>query len=406
MTKPKMFEKPSGVRDYLPEAVAKLRSIERQALECMARWGYAQIVTPTMEFYETVGAASATSDHKLFKLLNQRGTTMVLRSDMTAPIARVVSSLLQKETFPIRLSYHANVFRSMEEEAGRDAEFYQTGAELVGDGSPEADAEVIALSIACLKAAGVERFKVAVGHHQFLEGLFEHLLPGRVEEQRRLQDRLVHRDVVGYRELVQGLSLEAELTERLLDILRLRGSESTFVRAKSLAEEPIVQSSIEHLEKVWEVLQAYGVSEHLILDLTMVGDFSYYTGLIFEGYSDDLGSPVMSGGRYDNLLQQFGRPAPATGFALKTSRLLDVVQSVEDQADHDPILVQYDSLCREEAFAEASRLREEGEIVMTRRVEDEGDLDDVTRDDHQTLWWSGKRLKDVLTFVRFIKEHV
>lgn len=406
MTKPKMFEKPSGVRDYLPAAVARLRRIERQALECMARWGYSQIVTPTMEFYETVGAASATSDHKLFKLLNQRGTTMVLRSDMTAPIARVVSSLLQKEPFPIRLSYHANVFRSMEEEAGRDAEFYQTGAELVGDGSPEADAEVIALSIACLKAAGVDCFKIAVGHHQFLEGLFEYLLPGRVEEQRSLQDRLVHRDVVGYREMVQSLALAPELNDRLLDILRLRGGESTFIRAKSLSNAPLVQSSLAHLEKVWEVLKAYGVSEHLILDLTMVGDFSYYTGLIFEGYSDDLGFPVMSGGRYDNLLQQFGRSAPATGFALKTSRLLDVVQRVEEQDDHDPILVQYDSRSREVAFAEALRLRENGNIVITRRVEDATELDDIVRDEDHKLWWSGKRLKDVLTFVRFIKEHV
>lgn len=129
MSKPRMFEKPSGVRDYLPEAVRKLREIERKVLHTMECWGYVQIITPTMEFYDTVGMASATSDQKLFKLLNQRGTPMVLRSDMTGPIARVVSSLLGKRPFPIRLSYHANVFRAMEEEAGREAEFFQTGAE-------------------------------------------------------------------------------------------------------------------------------------------------------------------------------------------------------------------------------------------------------------------------------------
>ena len=115
--------------------VSKLRMIERNVLECMERWGYRQIITPTIEYYDTVGVASSTSDRKLFKLLNSRGTTLVLRSDLTAPIARVVSSMLKDEALPLRLSYHANVFRSIEEEAGREAEFFQTGVELVGDDS-------------------------------------------------------------------------------------------------------------------------------------------------------------------------------------------------------------------------------------------------------------------------------
>ena len=119
MSKPKVFEKPIGVKDYLPHAVTKLRRSKRNVLACMQRWGYEQIMTPTMEYYDTVGVASSTSDQKLFKLLNQRGTTIVLRSDMTAPIARVVGSLLKEQPFPLRLSYHANVFRAFEEEAGR-----------------------------------------------------------------------------------------------------------------------------------------------------------------------------------------------------------------------------------------------------------------------------------------------
>lgn len=125
MSKPKGFEKPAGVRDYLPHVVDKLRRIEHRVLECMGSWGYRQIITPSMEYYDTVGVASSTSDKKLFKLLNNRGTTLVLRSDMTAPIARVVSSLLKEEKLPLRLSYHANVFRAIEEEAGREAEFFR-----------------------------------------------------------------------------------------------------------------------------------------------------------------------------------------------------------------------------------------------------------------------------------------
>ncbi|WP_240463626.1 ATP phosphoribosyltransferase regulatory subunit [Paenibacillus apiarius] len=371
MTKPRMFEKPSGVRDYLPEAVRKLRYIEREALHTMECWGYKQLITPTMEFYDTVGTASSTSDHKLFKLLNQRGTTMVLRSDMTAPIARVVSSLLGKEPFPIRLSYHANVFRSMEEEAGREAEFYQTGAELVGDGSPEADAEVIALAIACLKATGIERFKVALGHHGYLQGLFQYTLPQGEEPQTRLKQCLVQRDVVGFREQVSLLDVTAERKERLEAVLQLRGGRSVLATARGIADEPVMEASLLHLEQVWEVLEAYGVSEHIVLDLTMMGDFSYYTGMIFEGYAAEMGFPVMSGGRYDNLLQQFGRSAPATGFALKTTRIMDAISfdRQDNEREAAAMLIQYDVLCRREALMEAARLRAEGRIVITQRVD-------------------------------------
>ncbi|MCR8844881.1 ATP phosphoribosyltransferase regulatory subunit [Paenibacillus sp. SC116] len=398
MTKPKMFEKPSGVRDYLPEMVQKLRYMEQQTLHCMSRWGYAQLITPTMEFYDTVGTASSTSDHKLFKLLNQRGTTMVLRSDLTAPIARVVSSLLVDEPLPIRLSYHANVFRSMEEEAGREAEFYQTGAELIGDSSAEADAEVIALSIACLQSIGIEAFQVAIGHHGFLHALFEHLLPGNVEVQQYLKQCLLQRDVVGYREHIQTLSIEAERIEKLEAVLRLRGKRDVIEQARQLVPtEPAAHSALHHLEQLWSVLESYGVDSHLMLDLTMVGDFTYYTGTIFEGYAADLGSPVMSGGRYDNLLQQFGRPAPATGFAIKTTRMLDMIELQAENEDF-PILVQYDDSHRSEAIAEAIRLRNEGACVITRRVEGEEQLAEVGQQNKEALHWNGRRLKRVLTF--------
>ncbi|GMK39234.1 ATP phosphoribosyltransferase regulatory subunit [Paenibacillus sp. CCS19] len=368
MSKPKVFEKPIGVKDYLPHAVAKLRRIERQTLECMNRWGYEQIITPTMEFYDTVGVASSTSDQKLFKLLNNRGTTLVLRSDMTAPIARVVSSLLKETAFPLRLSYHANVFRAIEEEAGRDAEFFQTGVELVGDPSAEADAEVVALAIASLKAAGVERFKIAIGHVGFLNGLFEETLPGRPEAQEALKACLLGRDYVGYRELLRSLSLAEPVLKELEGILRLRGGQEICNQALQLSGTETAKASIQHLCEIWDVLKAYGVCENVLIDLTMIGDFSYYTGMTFEGYAADLGFPVVSGGRYDNLLTQFGRPAPATGFAIKTTRVLELLDGVEE-AQPERVLISYDTNGRAAALEEAQRLRSEGVIVVTERVE-------------------------------------
>ncbi|THF72524.1 ATP phosphoribosyltransferase regulatory subunit [Cohnella fermenti] len=367
MSKPKVFEKPTGVKDYLPHAVSKLRRIERNVLECMRRWGYEQIITPTMEYYDTVGVASATSDQKLFKLLNQRGTTIVLRSEMTSPIARVASSLLKESPFPLRLSYHANVFRAFEEEAGRDAEFFQTGVELVGDPSSEADAEVIALAIASLKAAGVPSFKIAVGHVGFLNGLFGEALPDRPEEQENLKAHLLQRDHVGYRDALKKLELEDNVRGELEGILRLRGGVEVCEQALSLSRSTDAQAAIRQLCEVWEVLAAYGLQEHVLIDLTMIGDFSYYTGMTFEGYASHLGFPVCSGGRYDNLLAQFGRPAAATGFALKTTRILEVAEG--DESEENRVLVVYGKESRREALHEAERLREEGLIAVTEKAD-------------------------------------
>ncbi|MEI7027805.1 ATP phosphoribosyltransferase regulatory subunit [Paenibacillus sp. y28] len=368
MSKPRVFEKPTGVKDYLPEAVAKLRSIEFQVLDCMQRWGYRQIVTPTLEYYDTVGVASATSDKKLFKLLDRKGTTIVLRSDMTAPIARVVASLLKEEQFPIRLSYHSNVFRAIEEEAGREAEFYQTGVELVGEASAEADAEVIALAIASLQAAGVKQFKIALGHVGFLNGLFEETLLGQEEAQKALKDCLLRRDHVGYRELLNGLGLSAEVRQELEGVLRLRGGQEICRQAQEMTDNRTARASVVHLCEVWDVLVEYGVSEHVVIDLTNIGDFSYYTGMTFEGYAADLGFPVCSGGRYDNLLGQFGRPAPATGFSLKTNRILEAVGRTEGNEPRR-VLIVYTPERRAEALCKAAELRQEpGVMVETHRA--------------------------------------
>ncbi|NEW09545.1 ATP phosphoribosyltransferase regulatory subunit [Paenibacillus sp. SYP-B3998] len=400
MSKPKVFEKPIGVKDYLPEAVAKLRNIEFRVLACMERWGYSQIITPTLEYYDTVGVASSTEDKKLFKLLDRKGKTLVLRSELTAPIARVASSLLKENAFPLRLSYHSNVFRAIEEEAGRDSEFFQTGVELVGDASSEADAEVVALAIASLQAAGVNTFKIALGHVGFLNGLFQETLEGRADAQLLLKEQLLNRDYVGYREAIKSLVLTPEVERELNGVLRLRGGDEICEQARMVSQHPIAQDAIRHLCEVWDVLQAYGVSEHVVIDLTMIGDFSYYTGMTFEGYAADLGFPVCSGGRYDNLLSQFGRPAPATGFALKTNRILEVIGK-EAVAQPDRVFIAYDEKHREEALQLAKEMRSREDVVVITQLvaEPVGLFKNLQKQANGQYEIRGTRYNDVITLI-------
>ncbi|KMZ44065.1 MULTISPECIES: ATP phosphoribosyltransferase regulatory subunit [Bacillales] len=366
MAKPLGFEKPLGMRDILPESLAKQRHLERELRQCIERWGYDEISTPSLEYFDTVGAASATLTDRMFRLLDKQGHTVVLRPDMTTPIARVVSSLYKDVPLPIRLYYQANVFRAQEKEAGRNAEFSQTGIELIGDASVDADAEAIALAVVCLRAAGVETFRIAIGHVDFVDGLLEEEIE---DEPIRNQFRqfLYERDFVGFRQLLAIVDISTEAKSRLEALLRLQGGKGKIEVARKLAGNGKAGRAVETIASLWESLEAYGVTEDLLVDFNLIINLNYYTGVVFEGYAADLGSPLLGGGRYDQLLSQFGRAASATGFAIKMDRLLQVTPSVKRQAPASVLLV-YTEDCRSTALAEAQLLREDGLVVVTRLV--------------------------------------
>ncbi|USG65256.1 ATP phosphoribosyltransferase regulatory subunit [Brevibacillus ruminantium] len=373
MTKPLGFEKPLGMRDILPESLAKQRHLERELRACIEPWGYQEIITPSLEYYDTVGIASVTLTDRMFRLLDKQGHTVVLRPDMTSPIARVVSSLYKDVPFPIRLFYQSNVFRAQEKEAGRNAEFFQTGIELIGDASVDADAEAIALAVFCLQAAGVETFRIAIGHVDFVEGLLEEIVQDE-EERSQFRRFLYERDFVGFRQLADQLAISQEEKRRLHALLTLRGGKGKIEEARELTGNGKARRAVETVYSLWEALEAYGVTEALLLDFNLISNMDYYTGVVFEGYAADLGSPLLGGGRYDRLLEQFGRPAPATGFAIKMDRLLQVAPSLE-QPQSRPVHLYYTDDNRGKALAAAQQMRQEGRIVVTKRVRDRVEAD-------------------------------
>ncbi|MFP3389078.1 ATP phosphoribosyltransferase regulatory subunit [Brevibacillus sp. SIMBA_040] len=372
MAKPLGFEKPLGMRDILPESLAKQRHLERLLGQCISRWGYEEISTPSLEYYDTVGAASATLTDRMFRLLDKQGHTVVLRPDMTTPIARVVSSLYKDVPVPIRLFYQANVFRAQEKEAGRNAEFFQTGIELIGDASDDADAEAIALAVFCLRAAGVETFRIAVGHVDFVDGLLEDAIE-QESDRNQFRQFLYERDFVGFRQLLSTLDITIEAKDRLETLLRLRGGKAKIAEAYELTNNEKARRAVDTIASLWEALEGYGVTDDLLLDFNLIINLNYYTGVVFEGYAADLGSPLLGGGRYDHLLAQFGRPASATGFAIKMDRLLQVTPALDSQPA-TRILLCYTANCRKRALSEAQLLREDGLVVVTRLVSEEADV--------------------------------
>jgi ATP phosphoribosyltransferase regulatory subunit len=369
MEKPILFEKPRGVRDVLPPLAARKRKVEKEIAKVFTYWGYEEIATPTFEYAETFlnGAFRDNEDH-LFKFIERSGRTVVLRSDMTAPIARVVSSLLRDQPLPLRLSYNASIFRQQGNVAGRDAEFTQSGVELIGDPSPDADAGVVALATTALQAAGVQGFRLAIGQVQFLQGLFhEHVADETLRQE--LADALAAKDLVSYERIVAGRIEDEAARDVLLQVPRLRGGIRVLEEARALTSSEQALAALDNLQNIWKVVELYNVDSHLQIDLGLLLGQDYYSGAIFEGYAPNIGFPICSGGRYDELLGRFGRSTPATGFMIGIERVLDVLEKTMPEKQQERFWVIYEEPDRYPVIGFATYLRSKRFIVTAQRVE-------------------------------------
>ncbi|RZI50742.1 ATP phosphoribosyltransferase regulatory subunit [Aeribacillus pallidus] len=382
-----MFEKPLGMRDTLPGLYVIKESVRKKMMNVIESWGYQFLETPTLEFYETVGVQSAIQEQQLFKLLDRQGHTLVLRPDMTAPIARIAASKLMKESLPLRLAYSANVFRAQQHEGGRPAEFEQIGIELIGDGTISADAEAIALMIYALKNTGLKDFKISIGHIGFINALFGEIL-GKEERAEKLRRYLYEKNFVGYREHVKRLSLSTIDKERLLRVIDLKGGIEKADEASSLVACDSGKKALEDLKQLLIQLRAYEVDQYIKLELNIVSHMSYYTSVIFELYANGVGLPIGNGGRYDHLLEKFERPAPATGFGIRLDNLLEALGDLNLNKDRYCII--FSSENRQEAFRYANKLRKEGKQVVMQDISGIDQIDRFTDQFTDIYYFLGK----------------
>lgn len=353
-----MFEKPLGMRDDFPFIAKKKAELRTSGTNIIQQAGYDLLQTPTLEYYETIGKISAIADNALFKLLDSQGETLVLRPDMTSPIARIAASKLLKEKMPVRLGYYSNVFRAQKREGGRPAEFEQMGVELIGDDSLYADAEVIILAGTILKNLNIESSRFVIGHTQLLQLILEDF--GLSQEQiEQVRSAFVSKNSVGFETLAKQLPIEESRMESFIGLIS-----TTTVEEWQQWVNPhnSKQSSLfEEMKKLKKILDRSGLSEAVTYDLSFNSHMTYYTGVVFEVYAAGSGFPLGNGGRYDGLMKQFGLEVGATGFGLRVDRLLEIMSAVSEQQDHTLIL--FDEQNEDHAFDEAQKLRENGTRV-------------------------------------------
>ncbi|MDI6870169.1 MAG: ATP phosphoribosyltransferase regulatory subunit [Bacillota bacterium] len=321
------FGTPRGTRDLLPAEAALRHAVEERVRRVFTAFGYREVRTPVFEREAVVAQGAAPGQQaNVFRFFSPDGEVLALRSDLTTPIARLVTQRLSGERRPLRLFYVADVFRWAEPGGGRQRQFGQAGVELVGAGGPAADAEVVLLAIRALEAAGVADFRLDLGQVAFFTGLLAESGLGRAEQE-AVHEAFLAKDWVGLEATLARVCPEPERRRRIFALTDLRGGREVLDRAAELVEleEGEARRALENLASVWSILEGFGVAGRLAIDLGLVKDLAYYTGLVVEGYVPRLGYTLCTGGRYDGLYAQFGAAEPATGFALGLERVTEAL---------------------------------------------------------------------------------
>lgn len=361
-----LLHTPEGVRDIYDRECARKNIVEQRILRQMQLFGYSAIETPMFEFFDIFAKErGSVSDREMYKFFDRYNNTVVLRPDMTPAIARCVTKFYGEETMPQRLCYLGHTFTNSASYKGRLYEVTQSGAELIGDDSAQADAEMIAMVIQSLRSAGLKEFQVELGEVEFFRGLLEEAGISE-EEGDELRELIENKNYFGVEDYISNVLKRADFKDVFLKLPELFGSVDNIRQAKEMTKNQRAQSAIDRLEKVHQILKEYGLTEYISYDLGMLSKFSYYTGIIFKAYSYGIGDYMVSGGRYDKLLVQFGRDISAIGFAITIDRLMSALssQKVEFDTSAADVLVVYEEQRTGEAVQVLTRYRRIGKRAM------------------------------------------
>lgn len=381
MTK-KLLHTPEGVRDIYETECERKMALEANMMSVMELYAYHPIQTPMFEFFDIFAREIGSTPSKdLYKFFDREGNTLVLRPDITPSIARCASKYYMDETLPLRFSYKGNTFVNNSSLQGRLKEYTQCGAELIGDGSADADAEIIALGVHLLEKAGLREFQISVGHADYLSGLFE--AAGFCEEtEAEITDRLRNKNFFGVLDIIANIPMDEDIRS-LFSLVAEYAVTPDMIREarKKAAGYPKVLASLERIEALNEILKIYKVDRYVSYEFGMLPELTYYTGIIFAGYTFGTGEPIIKGGRYDHLLQYFGKESPATGFAVVVNQLMSALSRQEIPIPYKSrnTWIVYDETHRRYALETAETIRTGGEPVKMILLQSEDQISDVER---------------------------
>ncbi|HOV69157.1 MAG TPA: ATP phosphoribosyltransferase regulatory subunit [Clostridia bacterium] len=348
---------PEGVQDYLPGECSEKNLIIDSFKKTFYKCGYDMVQTPVIEYLD-VYTGSHFPVENMMKIIDRNGRIAVLRPDLTLPIARMVAA--SKLPLPARLCYVGEVFNMRDRK-----ETTQVGIELIGDSSINADFEVVSLAISALSDAGLKNIQIELGQVEFFKGLMEEagLDEDQTEELRQMTEQ---KNMLGVEIFLKNANVSGKIRQNLLRLSRLFGTEEVLDEAEKMSSNPRCRNAVRNLRLLWSLLADYGLKDRISVDLGILHSIDYYTGMVFRGLAEGIGAPVLTGGRYDSLLAEFGRPSAATGFGVDISRVMLAMESqgILNCTTYIDSVIMYEKDSCVKAFLLADSMRESGQRVV------------------------------------------
>lgn len=361
-----LLHTPEGVRDIYGQEYAGKLQTEARLRRQFRLYGYQDIQTPTFEFFDVFSKEIGTTPSKdLYKFFDKEGNTLVLRPDFTPSMARCAAKYFMDENVPIRFCYGGNTFTNTSSLQGKLCEVTQMGAELMNDGSVEADGEMIAMAVEALRGAGLRDFQVSIGQVEYFKGLCAQA--GLSEEtELELRELISGKNRFGAEELLVEKGIPENYQDMILMTSDYFGPVDVLQQAKKPGLNQRSMDALLRLEKLYHVLCEYGVEKYVSFDLGMLSKYNYYTGVIFKIFTYGVGDAIAKGGRYDRLLGYFGKNAPAIGFVVVVDDLLLALQrqkgGIQVQEPKEQVLT-YREDNYESMLSKAKKLRKDGIMV-------------------------------------------
>ena len=361
----KLLQTPDGVRDTYGTECEKKRNLLAKLHHVLKLYSYHDRETPTFEFFDIFNRdKGSVPSNEMYKFFDRDNNTLVLRPDITPSIARCVAKYYADEDFPVRLCYTGNTYINTLKLQGKLKETTQIGAELINDDSTAADAEIISTVIDCFKEIGIKDFQIEIGSMDYFVGLVKE--SGISEETAvRIKEYINIKNFFGLSEYLKELNVPDNIKEAFLAFDSLFGGEEMIDRAISYVANDMSVQACERLRRIYKALSYYGYETNIGFDLSMLDGYNYYTGIIFRGYTYGTGDAIVTGGRYNNLLKQFGKDAPSIGFAFKVDELMNAMnrQDIEIPVERTDSIVLYEIENQEAAIAFAMKKRSDGRSV-------------------------------------------
>ena len=355
---------PSGVQYIFDDEVRLRRFIEREVMQVFAGWSYREIILPIFDYADLFALGMGKEQAEMtYRFMARDGRLLALRPEMTSLVARTVATRFRERRRPIRLSYSGEVFRWDEPRGGRQYEFHQIGLEHIGSDRLEADAEVLVVAIEALRRIGLDQFTITLSHVDFFNGIAERLALD-TDDRRRMQ-QLIDRKEAEPLNAFLAQHADRDSGEAFSRLTMLAGRRPIIAEARRFMTNARSVTALDELDRVCAIAEALGMESYIDIDLGDVGGLDYYTGLTFKIYARGLGTALGRGGRYDQLLANFGLAEPAVGFSLCLDWLAQLLapklKEAIAQENHTARLPATDDVVA--VFKEAVRLRDEGRTV-------------------------------------------